>query len=195
MITRSNLISLIQFTISGINIEYYKYKIIDSTQQASKSSRNLITPNKCIVFGAMEQTKGLGSGNKSWISPYGNIYITIGICVRKNLADSTQFIVSQIIIQYLQQIGINATFKPPNDVIVKGNKICGVIAWSYSDSLHLGSRPLSIGIGLNVNTQPDHQQLDYPATSISYCTGQIVSQTLINIIETTLIKDVVIALC
>ncbi len=53
--------------------------------------------------------------------------------------------------------GIKADIKPPNDVLIGGKKICGILTEKTGDSL-------IIGVGLNVNN-PSFPA-DLPATSL-----------------------------
>ncbi len=75
-------------------------------------------------------------------------------------------------------------FKWPNDILIGGKKVCGILSETVSDT------GLIIGIGLNVHHQPEN--LPVPnATSIAIWTGQEINRTdllivLINHLETRL---------
>ncbi len=60
---------------------------------------------------------------------------------------------SDSIVRFLSRYGIEAWVKPPNDVYVGGNKICGTLIENSIEGAWV--RSSIIGIGLNVN------QLDF----------------------------------
>ena len=67
--------------------------------------------------------------------------------------------------------GIPSQFKLPNDILVKGEKICGVLAESRShSSATLRLDYVILGIGLNVNAEAE--DLLPGATSMKQLKGQ-----------------------
>jgi BirA family biotin operon repressor/biotin-[acetyl-CoA-carboxylase] ligase len=66
--------------------------------------------------------------------------------------------------EVLQRFGLAATLKWPNDVLVNGKKICGILAEGTAGGV-------IIGIGLNVN-MGSAGHIDQPATSLLLETGK-----------------------
>ena len=111
------------------------------------------------------QGEGRGQRGTKWLSDTGkNLLISVYLEF-DNLSAVNQSALMQYsalsICQALQSMGIPAQIKWPNDILVHGKKICGVL---IENQLH-GSKIKNsvIGIGLNVN-QDDFS--DLKATSI-----------------------------
>ena len=64
--------------------------------------------------------------------------------------------------------GISAEIKPPNDVLIQGKKVCGILVE------RVASGHLIIGIGLNVNALRESfpDELKESATSLKIETGR-----------------------
>ncbi len=76
---------------------------------------------------------------------------------------------------------IEAATKWPNDVLVNGDKICGLLAEVATDA---GGRAVGVvvGVGLNVNmTAEEAGKIDRPATSMQIISGKIME--VANVLE------------
>ena len=119
---------------------------IDRTTSTQQEARRLIAEGKAEygdIVVANEQTAGRGRFGRTWISPSGGLYATVIlpsdplISLKAGLA----------IVRVLRSVGINAGLKWPNDVLVEGRKIAGVLIETDGDhSL--------VGIGLNLTLAP-----------------------------------------
>ncbi len=71
----------------------------------------------------------------------------------------------------IEREGVSPTLKWPNDVLVGGRKVAGILA----QATYEGMRPVAsiVGVGLNVNmTTAELAAVDRPATSLAVCTGR-----------------------
>ncbi|MDR1453521.1 MAG: biotin--[acetyl-CoA-carboxylase] ligase [Candidatus Margulisbacteria bacterium] len=120
-----------------------------------------------VVITAEEQTAGRGRLDRVWSSPRGeNIYCSIVLKEQRSNPLLT-ILAALAVARALRQHNIEAQIKWPNDVLVGGKKICGILAES-------SGKGLVIGIGLNVNmSEKNLAALDQPATSLRAETGQI----------------------
>ena len=106
----------------------------------------------CVIM-AEEQTRGRGQRDTKWISnPNENILISI--CIEPiNFLVEKQFDItcftSIAISNYLNELGIKAEIKWPNDLMVNGKKIAGILIENQLKGNLI--RFCNIGIGLNVN--------------------------------------------
>jgi BirA family biotin operon repressor/biotin-[acetyl-CoA-carboxylase] ligase len=65
----------------------------------------------------------------------------------------------------LREIGLDARIKWPNDVLVRGRKICGILIETVS---RIGEKPAAIvGIGINVNWKSIDPEITQTATSVA----------------------------
>ena len=130
--------------------------------ESSSDAQNL--HGKVIV--AERQRKGRGRFGRSWVSGTGeDILMSSIICPRLALTGQITMMASLAAAMTVDEIsGKFSAIKWPNDVLVDGKKICGVIA----ESSTIGEAFFGIvGIGLNVNSLPNaDDDKDFSATSI-----------------------------
>jgi len=140
---------------------------IDSTSIYAR--KNLTDLGDLWAVSADYQTKSYGQFERVWYSSKeqgGNCYISI-VAKPENIAhlgELTQYASMQVI-QVLREYGLDAKMKYPNDVLINGKKIAGILA----ESVFVGNnfRGAIVGIGVNLNLSEDEiQNIDIPATSI-----------------------------
>lgn len=126
------------------------------------------------VVWAVCQTEGKGRFDRKWISPNdSNLTVSVIIKYRKasELFTSTITQVAAILIaETLRKISLPAMVKWPNDVLVNGKKIAGILAERDQET-----GTIILGIGLNVNMTAEdleNHKLMQPATSIKVETGE-----------------------
>ncbi|OGC24961.1 biotin--[acetyl-CoA-carboxylase] ligase [candidate division WOR-1 bacterium RIFOXYC2_FULL_37_10] len=134
-----------------------KFDTIDSTQDEAKRIASFVETGT-VIF-AKRQRKGRGKPGNLWFSPDGGLYFSLILKSDKDVNDllfvtkSTAKVVVLVLLEY----GLSAEIKLPNDVLVSGRKICGILAEKTKEAL-------IIGVGVNLNT------IDFPvglnATSI-----------------------------
>jgi BirA family biotin operon repressor/biotin-[acetyl-CoA-carboxylase] ligase len=108
------------------------------------------------VVVAEAQSKGRGRAGKPWYSPAGlNLYLSVILrpAVQVQKAALLTLISSLAIADAIDAEGGQAQVKWPNDVLLAGRKVAGVLAELRS----LGARveTLVLGIGVNVNVSQD----------------------------------------
>lgn len=124
---------------------------IDSTN--SEALRRLPDLPSGTVLAAREQTAGRGQRGNTWFSEPGK-NLTFSI-VLKNLplaaaqAIRLNFLFSVAVADFLQDRGVEAAIKWPNDIYVGKRKICGMLLENTLCTTGLAASV--IGIGLNVN--------------------------------------------
>ena len=141
-------------------VVYYHLCSCDSTNSWAKRKLATFDPEIVTVVVSDCQTHGRGRYANSFFSPKGNLFCTI--CVAKKV---TPFFYSQATALAVydllkEQFSIDATLKWPNDFLIKGKKVGGVLVEVVHDWT-------LIGIGLNVNmTQKELKQIPQKATSL-----------------------------
>lgn len=101
------------------------------------------------------QSKGRGRLQRDWDSKAGGLYFTVILkpLIPATLAYKAAFCAGLSMVCTLkQEFGIQAMLKWPNDILVQGQKICGLLAESESAGDDI--RYINIGMGLNVNNTP-----------------------------------------
>ena len=141
---------------------------IDSTNTYLMDKKNKNNIDGTVIL-AEKQTEGRGRKNRVWYSAKEqNLNFSILLTNRKyfgknlnlvNLASSLA--VSQSIENLFQ---LDAELKWPNDVLIKGKKVCGILLEASSQGSKI--ERLVIGIGLNVNQTMFQGEFNLPPTSI-----------------------------
>ena len=156
---------------TDLKVEYHK--IITSTSDRAKEialeSVNIEKSIKSMqVVISENQTKGRGTNGRVWHSNCGeNILMTL-ICYPQKEVNKLQGItysIAEIIKLTIEELyGINLDIKLPNDLLLDGKKVCGILTES---SIQKGQvKYLLIGIGLNVNQIDFLDEIKNIATSL-----------------------------
>ena len=134
------------------------YKVIfdsiTSTQDEIIDFNNYkkILKNNNLYIQSFRQIKGTGRGKKKWLSPKGNIYLTINQKLKASYALRNSFYICYILHKFFKiNFNINLDYKWPNDLFYRNKKIVGVVV----KSTILGKKSyLKTGIGININNSP-----------------------------------------
>ena len=134
--------------------QIHYYDEIPSTMDIARDLARKGCPHLSIVI-AERQRDGRGRLQRTWHSSAGGLYFTVvlrpqmppALSPRVNLAASL----------YLAQtlrstLGIEAQVKWPNDIMVAGRKISGMLAEMEAEIDRV--RFINVGVGLNVNNDP-----------------------------------------
>ncbi|MBR6346133.1 MAG: biotin--[Bacteroidales bacterium] len=163
-----------------------KLDTVDSTN--SEALRRLPELENLTVISAREQTSGRGQRGNSWFSAPGeNLTFSIvlkfcsGMQLKASEAHFLNYLISDVLADYLASFGILATIKWPNDIYVGKNKIAGILIENSLDGEYLASSV--IGVGLNVNQEEFPNLVN--ATSIWRCCGEVydLDECLKNLLE------------
>lgn len=140
---------------------------VGSTNEEAKHLARAGAEDGTLVW-ARSQAKGRGRGGRDWASPPGNLYLSLVLrpdCPPAR-APELSFVAALALgatIGSLLPPLVELRYKWPNDVLVSGRKIGGILLEAESTG---GSRIewLVLGVGLNVATFPAEARL--PATSL-----------------------------
>ncbi len=154
--------------LSTKNINYIHFDVIDSTNTWAKNNAHVLDHRGYTCITAEEQTQGKGTFGKRWVSPKGqNIYATLFFCVPQNfpyVANIGQ-VLSISCASVLSLLGFDARIKWPNDILIDGKKVAGILCETTTAEQYLG---IVLGIGINVNmTEEMLKVIDQPASSLA----------------------------
>jgi BirA family biotin operon repressor/biotin-[acetyl-CoA-carboxylase] ligase len=148
---------------------------VTSTMDVAREEAEADAPEGLIVV-AEEQTQGRGRRGRGWVSPPGeNVYVTAVLRPEREELRSLGMIAPLAVCATVESVGVECRLKWPNDILVGGKKVAGVLidASSANDRVHYAL----VGIGINVNFDPgEHPELKGMATSLSAETGREVSR-------------------
>lgn len=167
------------------------FDIIDSTNTWAKQNGAEFPKDKITLITANEQTAGRGRFRRRWESPPGlNVYATFCFFIEKHRHDigNVPQILALSTAKTLEEIGFEPKLKWPNDVLLSGKKVGGILAETtpLSDQLCVVA-----GIGVNINMPKDLlDKIDRPATSLFVESGlKYDIETVLKILETKFCKD------
>lgn len=125
------------------------------------------------VLVAAEQTAGRGRLARAWSSPPGNS-LSMSVLLRPTRGEVAllPLVVGLGVAQGLDRLGLDARLKWPNDVLLDGLKVCGILA-----ELVAADDAVAVVVGIGVNVSQTADQLPVPwATSLALA-GVDVSRT------------------
>lgn len=121
---------------------------------------------------AGEQTGGRGRLQRTWLSPEGNIALSIILHPDVSSLPYLIMIASLAVIRSIEAVtGLKPQIKWPNDVLINGKKVCGILTESNVKGRQVYAM---VGIGINVRLRA----ADFPqitATSLNDESGRNVS--------------------
>lgn len=127
-------------------------------------------PDRTVII-AERQTHGRGRFERSWIDLGGdNLFMTIVLkpCdvfsqVYPNL---TQYL-SLCVCNVLESYGLSPKIKWPNDVLIDGKKICGILSETVTQGEKLKGIVLGIGVNINSDEKSLSKIVDKEATALN----------------------------
>jgi BirA family biotin operon repressor/biotin-[acetyl-CoA-carboxylase] ligase len=132
------------------------------------------------VVVADRQTAGKGRMGRHWASP-GGVNLYASVLLRPNIlpieAPRLTFLSALATARAVEEIGgIPATVKWPNDVLLGGKKVAGLLNEMSAETEGIHFVILGIGVNLNMRQEQFPAELRYPATSVVLETGKPVSR-------------------
>ncbi len=146
------------------------YESVSSTNDLALRLTEIPVPEGTVIV-AETQSAGRGRLGRSWTSPQGGVWLSV-ILSPGLPPDRVPVVGLAAAVAAAQAIrettGLHARLKWPNDVLVHGKKVVGVLAEATS-----GGEWVVVGIGINANIAQDAlpEVSGYPATSLQVLVG------------------------
>ena len=145
---------LIGLETAFIGRSIYAYESVPTTQTIASELAAKGAVNGTIVI-SEEQTAGKGRLRRVWHSPHqGGIWMSL--IVKPDIppyhAPRLTLLTAVAAVLAMREAGVAAGIKWPNDVLVNGRKIAGILTELHAESDQIHS--VIIGVGINVNQQP-----------------------------------------
>jgi BirA family transcriptional regulator, biotin operon repressor / biotin---[acetyl-CoA-carboxylase] ligase len=158
---------------------YLYFERCESTQRELASD----APEGAVAV-AEEQTAGRGRLGRSWEAPP-RTSILVSINLRPDvpparLPNLTILAAAAVADSFAGFLGLTSTIRDPNDVLIEGRKVAGILAEARDGRVVLG-----IGVNANLTADELPQNVDTPATSLSIETGSRVDRAavLVHVLE------------
>ena len=143
---------LLPYEFPGWERKIHHFAALDSTMDVARELAKGGAEEGTIVI-AEAQSQGRGRLSREWISLEGGIYFTI--ILRPQIspvhAPRINLMASVAVAKTIRKLfGLKAELKWPNDVLIEGKKVCGILAEIDAEIDKVNS--VNLGIGINVNT-------------------------------------------
>ena len=136
--------------------QLFAHKSIGSTSEEAKRLAEEGVAARAVVW-AGEQTSGRGRHGRQWTSPPGNLYHSIIFRPDCPVAEASQlgFVVGVAMARAIRALSdIPVVLKWPNDLLVEGKKVAGILLDSSDDGAG-GVEWVIAGIGVNIENHPE----------------------------------------
>jgi BirA family biotin operon repressor/biotin-[acetyl-CoA-carboxylase] ligase len=154
--------------------QLYYYHQLPTTMETAKELVKKGAPEGTVVI-AGTQTTGRGRLARTWLSPEGSLAMSIILKPSLNKLPQLVMIASLSVVRAIKQVaGLETYIKWPNDVMIKGKKVCGILIENEVGGGRVNFAVIGIGINVNFNP-PDFPEIADIATSLSHETGTEIS--------------------
>lgn len=144
------------------NWRWYDFSSLESTNDKAKELSDNPPADEFVITAKM-QTNGRGRRGRNWVCLDGNLFMSFGLlCALKDLGHLV-FVVSLSLLDAIKKLApdLEVKLKWPNDVLVDGKKISGIL-------LEKGEKEyIIVGIGVNIKVAPScSEDVIYQTTSL-----------------------------
>ena len=164
LMSKAEIESLVDTKWAGKTVVYYDK--IDSTNNRAKEAGDNGAAHGTLFVADM-QVAGKGRRGRVWKSPSGSsIYMTILLYpdIPPVKAPQLTLLMAIAVAEGIQEVtGLETKIKWPNDIVVNGRKICGILTEMSTEIDYINHVVIGAGINVNQDTFPD----DIKATASS----------------------------
>jgi len=124
---------------------------------------------------AERQTRGRGRHGRAWASPRGGLWMSVAVRPEMEMASAGRLGVGLAIATaeaVRAEAGCDVGLKWPNDVVLGGRKLGGVLVETESDGGRVGAAVLSLGLNVNSDVGMLPEQVRREAVSLLGATGR-----------------------
>ena len=166
--------------------EVLYFDTIDSTNTKAQELAEKGYPSGTLVV-ADKQESGKGRRGRSWVSPSGTgIFMTLMIKpdINPNNASMLTLVAALAVAKAITSVtGEEVLIKWPNDIVVNGKKVCGILTEMNAQFDYINH--IVVGIGINVHNESFPEEISQMASSLMIEAGgkrfhraQIIAETM-----------------
>ncbi|MCC2163932.1 biotin--[acetyl-CoA-carboxylase] ligase [Brotaphodocola catenula] len=173
VLSEAEIASVLETKSLGRNLRFIDE--IDSTNNEIRRMAENGAPDGTLAIAEI-QTAGKGRRGRAWTSPRGS-GIWMSFLLRPDFAPEYASMLTLVAAMSVEkgireQTGLDCQIKWPNDIVLNGRKICGILTEMSTEEDSI--RYVVVGIGINVNTKDFPEEISKTATSLAIETGHIV---------------------
>lgn len=160
--------------------EIFYFETVDSTNAKAKQLAEEGHSTGTLVI-AEQQEAGRGRRGRSWTSPEGSgIFMTLMLKpeINPNNASMLTLVTALAVSKAItNRTGRPAGIKWPNDIVMNGKKICGILTEMSAQFDYVNH--IVIGIGINVHNESFPEEISQIATSLYLETGEHLNRAVL----------------
>jgi len=168
----------LQVTCAELGWSFQLLPATDSTNADAMRGLETGKTAPCLWL-AERQSAGRGRRGRHWVSPFAeNLYYSLALRLdgANHSIEALSLTAGLALLKTLHEAGLaDAGLKWPNDVLINGRKIAGILLELSGDPA--GLCHLVIGIGVNVNRRADAAGINQPWTSVALELGHLCDRT------------------
>lgn len=158
----------------------YCLDTVDSTNNYAKKLGEEGAPHGTLVTAEVQEA-GKGRRGRVWKTPRGSS-IAMSLLLRPSLqpelASQLTLVMGLAAAKAFRELtGLDAGIKWPNDVVIRGRKLCGILTEMSTEMLSI--HYVVIGIGINVNMTEFPEDIRNVATSLALECGKTVDRAAV----------------
>ncbi|MCI7131594.1 MAG: biotin--[acetyl-CoA-carboxylase] ligase [Lachnospiraceae bacterium] len=172
LLNKNELMSLRKTAWIGQRLECFD--VIGSTNTTAMQMAEEGAPNGTLVV-ADRQDSGKGRRGRGWVMPAG-IAIAMSIVIKPeelqpgNAPMLTLVSALAVVRAIEEQTGLQPGIKWPNDIVINGKKVCGMLTEMSTQIDYINH--IVVGIGINVHNEQFPEELSDRATSLYLESGK-----------------------
>lgn len=164
-----------------IGKDIYIFNEVMSTNTIAKFLSMNGVGNGAVVI-SEKQTKARGRSGKNWESPLGGVWLSI--ILNPNINHSKIPLITLAtgvaVENTLKRIGVkNAEIKWPNDILIHGKKVCGILTEAITSFNTIESVIIGVGIDANISIENFPEELRENMTTLNDEIGEKVDENLL----------------
>ena len=164
-----------------IGKDIYIFNEVMSTNTIAKFLSMNGVGNGAVVI-SEKQTKARGRSGKNWDSPLGGVWLSIILNPNVNHSKIPLITLATgvAVENTLKRIGVkNAEIKWPNDILIHGKKVCGILTEAITSFNTIESVIIGVGIDANISIENFPEELQENMTTLNDEIGEKVDENLL----------------
>nr|WP_304147238.1 biotin--[acetyl-CoA-carboxylase] ligase [Methanobrevibacter smithii] len=164
-----------------IGKDIYIFNEVMSTNTIAKFLSMNGVGNGAVVI-SEKQTKARGRSGKNWESPLGGVWLSIILTPNVNHSKIPLITLATgvAVENTLKRIGVkNAEIKWPNDILIHGKKVCGILTEAITSFNTIESVIIGVGIDANISIENFPEELRENMTTLNDEIGEKVDENLL----------------
>lgn len=144
---------------------HYFDEVNSTNEKADELAANV---EEGTVIIAEKQKKGIGRFGREWLSPKGGVYVSVILKPKISPIDASKMTLTTgiAVAKVIRKLGLDATLKWPNDVLIHGKKVGGILTSMSTKDGKVEYIIVGIGINANIYISTFPKELQKSVTSL-----------------------------